>query len=266
MDRYVIYGLVDPRNEEIRYVGLSSRGVGIRYSQHMSPSSLAEGGCKNNWIKSLLNQGLKPKLVVLLVCSSTAELKEEEKRIIAYQRSIGANLTNRTDGGDGNFGCVPSIETKRKISAANNGMAPELEPAAIEMYIKGKDLNRVGKEFGVSGQTIRNILIRAGVPTRTRAESKKKFLRHQEEEIAREYLLGNSCCKLSRKYGVCHSSIINTLKRVGTPSRKPLGDRARAWARNFEVWLVMRRQSRMKTLFRINLKSSRVSLGSLRKK
>jgi group I intron endonuclease len=112
-----IYGLVDPRTGIVRYVG-SSVNVEDRFKAHMKLWNLKEKTHKNNWIKNLLSEELKP-IVVILEEVIFEEWREKEKFWISF---FGRdNLTNGSDGGDGSPGLICSEETKEKISKANKG-------------------------------------------------------------------------------------------------------------------------------------------------
>jgi hypothetical protein len=96
-----IYGLVDPRTGFVRYVG-KAYNPKRRRQAHMNPSSLRPKTRKNHWIKSLLNDGRKPELI-LLEQIKECEWEDAERRWIAYYRNIPGypQLTNGTSGGDG---------------------------------------------------------------------------------------------------------------------------------------------------------------------
>jgi len=96
----VIYCLCDPETSVIRYIG---KAVNLydRIRKHYKPSSLKGATHKNNWIKSILNKGIRPKVNVLEVCNSENALNECEIKWIAYYKSIGNDLTNGTEGGTG---------------------------------------------------------------------------------------------------------------------------------------------------------------------
>jgi len=113
----IIYGLLDPRNGELRYVGKSTSGF-RRVRNHTAVSNLKPSTKKNNWIKSLLSQGLAPKGVVLEECSNRDSLPELEKLAIAHYRSQGFDLLNHTDGGEGTCGRVMPEESRKRIAEA----------------------------------------------------------------------------------------------------------------------------------------------------
>lgn len=64
MNKYIIYGLVDPRSGELRYVGKSCSGL-KRPKAHLAPSNLKKATHKNNWIRQLLAAGARPDILVI---------------------------------------------------------------------------------------------------------------------------------------------------------------------------------------------------------
>lgn len=96
-----IYVLTEPDGNTIRYVGKSNENrIGKRLIEHCRYSSLDLHTHKNMWIKSLLRQGLKPVLKIIEECQDNC-YKEREKYWIKYYKSIGCDLTNSTEGGEG---------------------------------------------------------------------------------------------------------------------------------------------------------------------
>ena len=128
----LIYGLQDPISLEIRYIGKSYRGINRAY-QHACPSSLKEGNTpKNNWIKKLKNNNLKPKVIIIEIFNSITNdelYKKEQDYIKQYP-----NLLNLTDGGPGAIGRQSSNETRKKMSeSAKKRKLPE---ALIKQQVK----------------------------------------------------------------------------------------------------------------------------------
>ncbi len=138
-----IYCLVDPRTDDVRYVGMA-KDVRHRVWQHMYYNR--GGSHKVNWINALKRADLEPRAYILEVCRGD-EWKEAEVRWISHYRTVGLGLTNATDGGDGvtgfkcndeqrerrasvNRGRVRSDEFKKKVSAALSGRAPKAAIAA----------------------------------------------------------------------------------------------------------------------------------------
>lgn len=87
---------------------------------------LQEKNHKSNWIRSLLQKGFKPEVVVLeeFQEAQAQELAEAERWNIEYYRSIGCDLTNLTRGGDGPSGWKPSEETRTRMRIAALRRAP----------------------------------------------------------------------------------------------------------------------------------------------
>lgn len=116
MNSYIIYGLVDPITHELRYIGKSVNGLS-RPNEHTRPHKLKKLKTHCNfWIKSLIRKHTKPEIIILEESKSKNELFELEKFWIEYFKSIGANLTNHTIGGEGSIGYRHKKSTKQKIS------------------------------------------------------------------------------------------------------------------------------------------------------
>ena len=94
-----IYTLEHPTTGEIRYVGKSNNPK-TRLNSHIWDSKQQEKTYKNDWVKSLLNQNLKP-LITILDEIPTSEWRFWEMHYIALFKSWGLRLVNGTDGGDG---------------------------------------------------------------------------------------------------------------------------------------------------------------------
>jgi group I intron endonuclease len=119
-----IYGLIDPGDNSIKYVGWTM-DLAERLLKHIAPSCLKGKNHKNHWIKSLLSQGLKPRIVLLEVVDHLNYLEKE----IEWIKFIGReNLTNSTDGGEGSLGCHPTEETRKKISEHSAHLSGENHP------------------------------------------------------------------------------------------------------------------------------------------
>jgi hypothetical protein len=162
VNAYLVYGLVDPRSGELRYVGKSCSGL-ARPRAHARRLKWDRGHCRN-WVKSLVDAGLKPEVEVLEGHETAEALVEAEKHFIAYFRSIGCNLTNVTAGGDGTWGTTKSPETRLKMSLAHrNGGALRVRDEALRMYATGMSTRAVARELGIGYGTVSVFASDAGV-------------------------------------------------------------------------------------------------------
>lgn len=119
--KFLVYGLIDPRTNELRYVGKSS--VGMRRPRfHSMPSGRMKPTHTGAWLRQMWCEGKTiPSVLVLLSCASEAEALSKEIEIIALFRELGFSLTNHTDGGEGSSGYKPSEATRNKQSEARKG-------------------------------------------------------------------------------------------------------------------------------------------------
>ncbi len=117
-----IYGLSDPREpDKIRYIGVTCKTANYRLWQHCHKAKRHfPRGSKNKrdaWIYSLLESGLKPKVVILGTCESfEAEIIEQD---FIRQFSATGLLTNNP---------------KRSAYAWNRG--EEFSKEQIETYLQ----------------------------------------------------------------------------------------------------------------------------------
>lgn len=140
-----IYALEDEFGN-IRYVGKTTRPK-QRFQFHCYTNGRSH---KDNWIKSLLDKGLKPTMSILdeLECVLDEEWHELEKFWIAYLRFLGCDLTNLENGGQG-AGRI-SEQTRSKMSAKRKGkkwfpMPPETKAKLIASHL-GKPWSEASKE------------------------------------------------------------------------------------------------------------------------
>lgn len=159
---HLIYGLVDPRTREIRYVGQSSTGMKRPLQEHLAHCL--------KWERMLVRLGLTKEIVILEECPVGSDpafwLDETETFYIRFFRAMGARLTNIADGGTGgatrrgmknspahrealrasNIGRSPTDETRKKIGAGQCGRkhTPE-HNAKIGAGLRGKKQSEAAK-------------------------------------------------------------------------------------------------------------------------
>ncbi len=145
MRKSVIYVLVHPLTKEIRYCGGTVQKITQRLYNHVYDSkNLTYYHHCSNWIRSLLNKGLKPEIIVIQELDFKNYF-EIEKQWIAWLRLIGTRLTNSTDGGEGTLGYVFSEESKQKMS-----LAAKDKPKTKD-HRENISLGKLGKSNGNEG-------------------------------------------------------------------------------------------------------------------
>lgn len=97
-----IYGLIDPRDGKIKYVG-KTKNIRRRFLEHIRDE---ENNLKYAWIKSLKKLNKKPDIIIL----EETDLEDSnfwEIFWIDILKSWNFVLKNMTKGGDGSYGVVP---------------------------------------------------------------------------------------------------------------------------------------------------------------
>jgi len=118
MSKNLIYVLIDPRNGEFRYIGLTSQGM-IRPKVHTKDVQ-HEDTYKARWIKKLQKLGLKYEIGILQELVHPDQLPAAEIKWISCYKGMGCQLTNATDGGEGTLGYKYTEERRASISGENN--------------------------------------------------------------------------------------------------------------------------------------------------
>ena len=112
MNVVYVYGLIDPRNNQIFYVGFT-QNIKKRFNVHLNVDGhrREKNLYKDNVIRKILTSGLKPKIIILDSCEKKINIDfnkyEHEILEIYYIKKYndsGIKLTNLTTGG--NDGCT----------------------------------------------------------------------------------------------------------------------------------------------------------------
>lgn len=170
-----IYTLSHPITNEIKYVG-KTINLKQRLSAHISDAKINK---KNNlvstWIKSLLNQNLKPNIEVIDETYHDDWSKLEQYWISQF-KTWGFNIKNITLGGEGACGRIWSKSSIDKISATriNKIRSGEIIPTKHteewkeiirnrysindnkikELFNQNKTADEISKELNISTKTV----------------------------------------------------------------------------------------------------------------
>lgn len=89
--RYYVYVLSDPRTDIVYYVGITNN-PDVRMAQHVY--SLKSTRAKDNWVRQLLSEGVKPEMRILQGRNDREYILCREKYWIQYYLVRGAPLLN----------------------------------------------------------------------------------------------------------------------------------------------------------------------------
>ena len=81
--RYLIYGLLDPRDQILRYVGKTHKRRELRLAEHIEDAKLGGSRPLHVWIRSLLSESLEPEVFVLKRIPPNESWEEAERSEIA---------------------------------------------------------------------------------------------------------------------------------------------------------------------------------------
>jgi len=85
--RYLIYGLLDPRDRTLRYVGKTHLRREIRLERHVQKAMQGGRAPVSEWIRELTEHGLLPHIFVLRKVSPDQDWRRGERETIELWRS-----------------------------------------------------------------------------------------------------------------------------------------------------------------------------------
>jgi len=139
----IIYALQDPRTFEIRYVGLTTKGL-ARPNEHLkrfTTKKVAKFPIYK-WIKKLDKLNLKPHILVIQEFNESKCLFDAEIYWISYFKNQGSPLLNCTSGGDGVRNMIVTDEFKKKVSDGTKIWWQQLDKTVKDKIIKNNLTNR----------------------------------------------------------------------------------------------------------------------------
>ncbi len=110
--RIIIYGVSDPRTDEIRYVGVTKQLLRDRALSHAYSKGRSH---RSRWFQKLRSEGIVPHFFILQELDDNEDWADAEQFWIAYWKFLGARLINRSLGGGGPKGLIRSKETREKM-------------------------------------------------------------------------------------------------------------------------------------------------------
>lgn len=116
-----IYRMIDPSTGEPRYVG-KAKNPKRRLMQHILETQKGNMTPCKAWVQSLLNDGKRPLMEIIEVCSDD-DWRERERFQIALHRSKFPGLKNLADGGDEPF-CSKSVRSSNAFILNKSSSAP----------------------------------------------------------------------------------------------------------------------------------------------
>lgn len=216
MNQCVIYGLIDPFTNQLRYVGKTMR-FQQRKNEHLrlkkNPTTYSD-----KWLNSLINRGVKPQIEIFEEVDHKENLSELEIFYIAYFKSIGCNLCNHTYGGEG-VSRFHSLEERIANSKRQGGK--EFIDQDGNIYYSPMQASKVLK---ISRKLVRDILKKEEVSTsgysfeyinefsnieeiKQRLYSLVENTKARRKILCSDGLLFKGVNECSRYYGITHSAV-----------------------------------------------------------
>ena len=110
--KVIVYGLITDLDDNIRYVGQTKQPIKKRIQQHINEKR-GLSNRKARWLHNRLGQGLDLRVILL---DEDAIWDDTEVEWIKRLKDGGCDLTNATDGGEGNCNVKFSPEAIRNMS------------------------------------------------------------------------------------------------------------------------------------------------------
>ncbi len=168
MDKvYQIYGLFDPRNNELKYIGYTSVPLNRRLLNHLYElkTKRSKNYRKFEWFQELLDLSLKPDIKTIEIIDKKDWSEKEKYWISRYN-----NLLNITPGGDSGpswVGKKHSEETKNRMSQKSKGHHRNKGIKRSKEFCDKLGKNKIGNKNRVglyNSLRHRLILLKANLP------------------------------------------------------------------------------------------------------
>jgi hypothetical protein len=136
-----IYILVDPRDTQIRYVGSTVCSVASKLATHLHDSK-RQNHAVSGWIRELISIGLRPGIEIIETYIDEAEMRKDEEFYIRYLSFIGVPLLNTTYLRKAQYKDHLTMEHRKKLSIAKQGLFNLKKRKRVGQYTLGGDFIR----------------------------------------------------------------------------------------------------------------------------
>lgn len=89
--RYLIYSLLDPRDQSLRYIGKTHLRREVRLERHIQQATTGATAPVSQWIRELMSADLRPHIFVLRRIDPQQNWRQAERDMIARWRSWPSN-------------------------------------------------------------------------------------------------------------------------------------------------------------------------------
>ncbi len=86
--RYLIYGLIDPRNRYLHYIGKTHKRREIRLAEHIVQALENDQRPVYHWIRELLVDNLNPEIFVWKKINPDVSWRNEERKAIDFWKNV----------------------------------------------------------------------------------------------------------------------------------------------------------------------------------
>lgn len=198
MKKVSIYLLIDPRTDEIRYVGKTEQKLSSRISAHIADKTLCH---RTNWLAELKCAGLRPVGVTIETIEGEWPWQQEERYWISKLKAMGARLVNNTSGGDG----VPDLPKETRERMRRVWIGRKHSPETIEK-LKAARAKRIttAETRAKMSRTRRGRKITWGVKI---AAATRKLTHEQVDQIKHRLADGERVCAIAAEFKMHRTSI-----------------------------------------------------------
>lgn len=148
---FYVYGLIDPRDNQIHYVGITRNTPARRLASHITSG----GSAKDNWIASLLDAGFLPTITVLQSAATYQEIFEMESWWIRLAEVAGWPITNTNKTNRHIVRDVHGFVLSETMKAQDAMLNPEYNVTASSAHVVERPSTEEQERGGATSQRAR---------------------------------------------------------------------------------------------------------------